>query len=71
MDLFVAPTDSGPLILLCDKPGADTPSPNCLRDTRVNDKLGLSYRFKRAHLADWKAIDSGLRALIARFADAK
>ena len=71
MDLFVGQTDSGPLILLCDKPAADTPSPNCLRDTQLNDKLGLSYRFKRAHLADWKSIDSGLRALIARFADAK
>jgi hypothetical protein len=71
MDLFVGATDSGVLILLCDKPGPDTPSPNCLRDTRLNEKLGLSYRFKRTHLADWKSIDSGLRALIARFTDAK
>ncbi len=71
MDLFVGATDSGPLILLCDKPGAETPSPNCLRDTRLNDRLGLSYRFKRTHLADWKTIDSGLRSLIGRFTDAK
>jgi hypothetical protein len=71
MDLFVGATDSGSLILLCDRPSADTPSPNCLRDTRLNEKLGLSYRFKRAHLADWKTIDSGLRALIVRFSDAK
>jgi hypothetical protein len=70
LDLFVGTTDSGPLILLCDKPGADIPSPNCLRDTRLNDKLGLSYRFKRTHLADWKSVDTGLRALIARFTDA-
>jgi hypothetical protein len=71
MDLFVGAGDSDPLILLCDRPNADTPSPNCLRDTRLNEKLGLSYRFKRAHLADWKSIDSGLRALIVRFTDAK
>jgi hypothetical protein len=63
-DLF-----SGMVTILCDKPGADTPSPNCIRDYALPNGLTLNYRFKRAHLADWAAIDKAVRTLIASFED--
>jgi hypothetical protein len=68
-DLFVAKSNAGPIVLLCTKPSADVPSPNCLRDAPVGKGLALSYRFKRAHLAQWRAIDTGLYALVDRFAN--
>ena len=60
-DLFVSETDKAPMIFLCNKPGPDTPSPNCLRDTSLDGTIGFSYRFKRAELAQWKTIDSADR----------
>jgi hypothetical protein len=66
-DLFVGAGDAGPVVLICNKLTRDTISPNCLRDLPLANGLTLSYRFKRGHLADWKKIDTGLRALIDRF----
>jgi hypothetical protein len=68
-ELFVGTVDSATVVLLCDRPSEDTPSPNCLRDLPFGDGLALSYRFKRAHLAQWRALDSGVRNLIAGFAE--
>jgi len=66
-DLFVGSTEAGPVVLLCDRPDADTPSPNCMRDTSFQGELGLSYRFKRARLAEWQTIDAGIRTLLGGF----
>ena len=67
-ELFVGATETGPIVLLCDKAGPDLASPNCLRDLPLGNGLSLSYRFKRGHLADWRKVDAGVRALIDRFA---
>jgi len=66
-DLFVGSTQAGPVVLLCDRPDADTPSPNCMRDTSLSGELALSYRFKRARLAEWQSIDAGVRKLLSGF----
>jgi hypothetical protein len=66
-ELFVGAGDAGPVVLICNKLNPNVASPNCLRDTPLANGLTLSYRFKRGHLADWRKIDTGLRALIERF----
>jgi hypothetical protein len=66
-ELFTGLIDGQPIVMLCDREAADAPSPNCLRDVPYGEELGLSYRFKRAHLAQWRDIDAGLRKLIAGF----
>jgi len=68
-DLFVGSTEAGPMVLLCDRVSPETPSPNCLRDMSLGQSLALSYRFKRAQLAQWRTIDSGLRGLLSGFFD--
>ena len=68
-NLFLSPVDAGSAAILCDKPGPNTPSPNCLRDFPLSGGLGVSYRFKRARLAAWRQIDKDVRTLIAGFAD--
>jgi hypothetical protein len=68
-DLFVGSTEAGPIVLLCDRPSAETPSPNCLRDMPLGQNLALSYRFKRVQLAQWRTIDAGLRGLLSGFFD--
>ena len=68
-DLFVAQTDAGPAIFLCTKIGPDVVSPSCMRDVAFTPGLGLSYRFRRAYLKDWRDIDAKARALVAKFVD--
>lgn len=55
------------VVLLCERPGADVPSPNCLRDYPLGPGAALSYRFKRAHLGQWRDIARGVARLIASF----
>jgi hypothetical protein len=65
-DLFVG--DDGNLLLLCEQPAQDLPSPNCLAiDHPVAPGVNLSYRFKRAQLARWRMIADGVNRLIAGF----
>jgi hypothetical protein len=66
-DLLVGMTDSGPVVLLCAKIAPDVVSPSCMRDLPTGDALSLSYRFKRAHLSEWRKIDTGIRARLAEF----
>jgi hypothetical protein len=66
-DLFVS--DGGPmLLLLCERPAQDLPSPNCLAiDRPIARNVNLSYRFKRAHLARWQETSDGVSKLVAGF----
>jgi hypothetical protein len=65
-DLYVAKT-GGPL-LLCEQPAQDLPGPNCLAiDQPIAQGVGLTYRFKRAHLARWQAVATGVHRLISDF----
>ena len=66
-DLFVGRDGSTIVVLLCERPGSDVPSPNCLRDYPLRSGAALSYRFKRSHLAQWREIASGVRHLVAAF----
>jgi hypothetical protein len=66
-DLFVGMTDGGPAVLLCAKIAPEVVSPSCMRDLPFGDNVTLSYRFKRAHLSEWRKIDSGIRARLAEF----
>ncbi|HVZ28185.1 MAG TPA: hypothetical protein VG798_05965, partial [Rhizomicrobium sp.] len=67
-DLYVGNADKGPLLLLCERPAQDLPSPNCLAiDRPVASGVTLSYRFKLAQLSGWRAISQGVDRLIGSF----
>jgi hypothetical protein len=68
-ELFTGMIDGQPMVILCERPAADTPAPNCLRDFPYGNGLGLSYRFKRAHLAQWRDIDTAVRGLVNGFVE--
>jgi len=66
-DLYVG-EDGGMLLLLCEQPAQDLPSPNCLAiDRQLTPELSYSYRFKRAWLGRWQEIATGVDDLIAKF----
>lgn len=67
-DLFVG-AHEGPVLLLCERAGSELASPNCLAVERpLGRGVSYSYRFKRAWLARWTEMDSGVDALVAKFA---
>ncbi len=67
-DLFAGENDKGLVLLLCERASAELPSPNCLAiDRPLAKNLSFSYRFKRAYLARWRELSSGVGTLIARF----
>lgn len=66
-EMFVGQTDAGPMVLRCTKPVSDTVAPTCLRDMPIGPGVGLSYRFKRSHLDNWRAIDKRVREMMAAF----
>ena len=66
-ELFTGMIDGQQIVILCDRVAADTPAPNCLRDVPFGNGLGLSYRFKRPHLARWREIDTAVRGLLNGF----
>jgi hypothetical protein len=67
-DLFAGQSDQGLLLLLCERASAELPSPNCIAiDRPLAPSLSLSYRFKRAYLARWREIASGVNGLVKRF----
>jgi hypothetical protein len=68
-ELFTGAIDGQSIVILCDRQAADTPAPNCLRDAPFGNGLGLSYRFKRAHLARWRDIDTAVRGLVNGFVE--
>jgi len=66
-DLFTG-ADNPMLLLLCERPAQDLPSPNCLAiDRPIARNINLSYRFKRAQLARWQQINDGVGKLVAQF----
>lgn len=65
--LLVGQTANGPVILLCVKLSDQVPSPSCLHETQLAPGVGLSIRFKRAHLKDWLDIVAKANRLVAGF----
>jgi hypothetical protein len=68
-DLFVGSGPQGLMVLLCTKLASDIPSSNCLRDMPLDGGIALSYRFKRAHLSQWRTIDTRIHALMDSFVE--
>jgi hypothetical protein len=67
-DLFAGENKNGLMLLLCERPSPQFPSPNCLAiDRRLTPEISYSYRFKRAYLGRWQEIATGVAALIAKF----
>lgn len=67
-DLFAGSSASGLVLLLCEREAGDLSSPNCLAtDQPLKPGLNFSYRFKRAYLARWREIDSGVGGLVRKF----
>jgi hypothetical protein len=66
-DLFVGQGTTGPVVMLCDRFSQLVPNPSCLRDVRLKHGVALSYRFKRAHLANWHEIADGIGVLVQSF----
>lgn len=67
-DLFAGQGASGLVLLLCERAAGDLSSPNCLAtDQPLKPGLNFSYRFKRAYLARWREIDSGVGGLVRKF----
>lgn len=65
-DLYAG--NDGNLLLLCEQPAQDIPSPNCLAiDQPLAAGVFLTYRFKRSQLSSWRAIDQGVSRLVAKF----
>lgn len=66
-DLFVGGNADSLVVLRCDRFSQQVHSPFCLRDVRLKNGVAVSYRFKRAHLAEWRAIADGINSLIQSF----
>lgn len=65
-ELFVgADEDNRLMALFCFKERNDIASPECWREYEYNDKIEVSYRFKRPYLPEWRAIDKEVRAFVA------
>ena len=67
-DLFAGEYAKGLVLLLCERASPEFSSPNCLAvDRPLAWNLSYSYRFKRAYLARWQEISTGVDVLITRF----
>ncbi len=66
-DLFVGELQGHPVVMRCVRFSQEVPSPSCLRDVRLSKSVVLSYRFKRAHLVDWREIAVGTGNLAHSF----
>lgn len=64
-ELYLGETEDGSMMaLFCFKERDDIPSPECWRQYELGDNVSVTYRFKRPYLAEWKAIDSRVRAFV-------
>lgn len=67
-DLFVGDSPKGPVVMRCVRPSREVPSPSCLRELLLSRGVALSYRFKRAHLEEWRNIAAKEDSLLEGFA---
>jgi len=66
-DLFVGQAGQGLVVMRCVRLSQDVPSPSCLRDATLARGISITYRFKRAHLANWRQIAEGVDKLTHSF----
>jgi hypothetical protein len=67
-DLLVGTDNDGRLVLItCQRKTALVESPNCTRSLLLTKNLALTYRYKRAHLEEWRRIDELMIRLVTSF----
>ncbi len=67
-DMFLFKTAKGLTgMLRCLRESDIMATPFCTRDTELGNGLSLRYRFRRAHLKHWNAIDRGVLELVETF----
>lgn len=67
-DLFAGEAGGRPLLFLCERADPELASPNCLvTGYRIASNVAFSWRFKRAYLARWREIATGVDGMLARF----
>lgn len=54
-------------LLLCYRLSPLIDSPNCTRTLLLSNTVALTYRYKRAHRANWSEIDQAVTALVRDF----
>lgn len=59
--------DGSKFVMRCDASATATFGTSCMRVTRLKDGVGLTYKYKRAYLAQWKEIDAKIMAKIDSF----
>ncbi|GAK46061.1 conserved protein [Tepidicaulis marinus] len=69
-DLFLATDEQGEmLLLLCFRETPVIFSPSCSRTKVLPSGLVLTYRYKRARLKNWAAIDRNIQTLVDSFSE--
>lgn len=67
-DLLIGTDADGRLVLLtCQRKTPLVESPNCTRTLLLTQNLALTYRYKRAHLAEWQRIDELMVRIVTSF----
>ena len=67
-ELFAGESAKDLELLLCERGSSQFPSPNCLVvDRPLGRNVSFSYRFKRAYLARWQEISTGVETLLGKF----
>jgi hypothetical protein len=67
-DLFAGNAAGRQLLFLCERADPDLPSPNCLvTGHTIASNVSFSWRFKRAYLARWRELATGVDAMLTRF----
>jgi hypothetical protein len=65
--IYFAANTPRPFVARCLLKETDEIPSTCLREFRFGRGLSMLYRFRRSLLADWKEMDTGLRALADGF----
>ncbi|HJR57165.1 MAG TPA: hypothetical protein VJ798_11340 [Rhizomicrobium sp.] len=67
-DLFAGEAAGRQLLFLCERANPELPSPNCLvTGHTIASHVSFSWRFKRAYLARWREIATGVDGMLTRF----
>lgn len=67
VELYVATSQIGPVVIRCSKAVSDSVAGACFREWPIAPDVAFSYRFKRAHLSNWREIDKAVHDLLASF----
>jgi hypothetical protein len=59
--------DGSRFVMRCDAAATGNFGSSCMRVTRLKDGIGLTYKYKRAYLAQWKEIDAKVMAKVEGF----